>query len=424
MSEKKPEKKGGEESFDFLQETIKPKKISRRQLIQQLLRIAVYGLILGGFACLGFFALKPLAQKCFPEKTQTVVIPEDEQNKDESTGDEETPSQDDTQDQVLDQQNYAQMMEKMYEKVKTAKKSVVSIQKGAEQENWNAEATGIEETVSGVIVADNGQELLILSDAEICDGAKEWIATFSDHAEYKASLKKLDKNSGFAVFAVAKEGLSDSTWNAASVATLGNSNLTGQGDIVFALGNMFGYAGGAGYGIVSSVGYKEMSRDGDYGVIATDISSASDGTGVLFDLDGEVIGMISSEIWKDRGIHTANAYAISDLKSVLQLLANSSNVPYIGISGTAVTTAIQEEEGMPAGIYVIDVAADSPAMAAGIQSGDVICEVNDEKVASMSAYRKKVLTLKVGDQICVKGKRQGSGEYVDIDFNVTVGCKE
>ena len=39
------------------------------------------------------------------------------------------------------------------------------VTKGAEQENWNAEATGIDESVSGVIVADNGPEILILSYA-------------------------------------------------------------------------------------------------------------------------------------------------------------------------------------------------------------------------------------------------------------------
>ena len=123
-------------------------------------------------------------------------------------------------------------------------------------------------------------------------------------------------------------------------------------------------------------------------MIATDMSSASEGTGILFNLDGEVIGMISSDIWKDRGVRTANAYAISDLKLVIQLLANGASVPYTGVSGTAVTSGIQKEEGMPSGIYVIDVAADSPAMAAGIQSGDVICSVNGEKIVSMSAYRK------------------------------------
>ena len=54
-----PEEEPEEKKYSFLQETIKPKPVSRQQLAQQLVRIAIYGVILGAFACLGFFALKP-----------------------------------------------------------------------------------------------------------------------------------------------------------------------------------------------------------------------------------------------------------------------------------------------------------------------------------------------------------------------------
>ena len=60
LDEKEQEKpQEEEESYSFLQETIKPKKISRKMLIQQFVRIALYGLIFGGVASLGFFAVKP-----------------------------------------------------------------------------------------------------------------------------------------------------------------------------------------------------------------------------------------------------------------------------------------------------------------------------------------------------------------------------
>lgn len=110
---------------------------------------------------MGFFALRPLAQHLFPEKTQVVTIQEDDQSEEDSAEGDDTTEQNDVQDQQ--EISYVQMMSKAYEKALTAKKSVVSVAKGAEQENWNAEATGIDESVSGVIVADNGQEILILS---------------------------------------------------------------------------------------------------------------------------------------------------------------------------------------------------------------------------------------------------------------------
>ena len=293
-----------------------------------------------------------------------------------------------------------------------------------EEEDWDAEATGITSSVSGVITADNGQELLIFASESVCKDAEEWQVEFVDGTSYKASVKSRDKNSGFAVFSVAKNELSDATWNAIHVAELGNSNLAAQGDGVIALGNTLGYEDGVSYGIISSTEYQQKFRDGECGVIGTDISGSDGATGILFNMDGEVIGMISDDIWEDKGDHTVNAYAISDLKSRIQLMANGESVPYIGVYGTTVTGELQQNEGMPSGLYVIEVDPDSPAMAAGIQSGDIIWQVSGESVSSMSSYEKAVLEEKSDAVIRVKGKRKGADGYVDLDFTVNVGDKK
>ena len=159
-------------------------------------------------------------------------------------------------------------------------------------------------------------------------------------------------------------------------------------------------------------------------MLSTAIAAGSDGTGVLFNLDGEVIGLISSKIWDDEDESTANAYAISDLKTTIELLANGDSVPYIGIYGTAVTSAIQKEQGIPEGIYVIEVDPDSPAMAAGIQNGDVIWEVGGEDVSSAAAYQRALFDTMTGDTVTLRGKRLGTDGYVDVEFTVTVGSKE
>ena len=71
-----------------------------------------------------------------------------------------------------------------------------------------------------------------------------------------------------------------------------------------------------------------------------------------------------------------------------------------------------------------DVDADSPAMQAGIQSGDVIREINGEEVTNMAAYRNALLEINAGDSIRIRGRRLGAGGYVDVVFSVTVGSKE
>ena len=70
QGENRPDEGRREERYSFLQETIKPEPISKEKLIKQFLRIAVYGVILGVFSCLGFFALRPWAENWFPQNPQ------------------------------------------------------------------------------------------------------------------------------------------------------------------------------------------------------------------------------------------------------------------------------------------------------------------------------------------------------------------
>ncbi len=117
-------------------------------------------------------------------------------------------------------------------------------------------------------------------------------------------------------------------------------------------------------------------------------------------------------------------YGISGLKSEIELLSNGQAVPYVGIRGLDVTAEI-EAQGIPEGVYVRTVETDSPAMAAGIQSGDIITEAAaGKKITSLSAYQSVLRDQKSGSKIRLKGQRQGSGGYVDISFDVTVGSKE
>ena len=263
-----PEKNGapGEETqepkYSFLKETIKPKPISREKLLKEFVRIAIYGVILGAFACVGFFALKPWAQDWFRGTPDTVSIPEDEEP--DAEEEEETEPVQQT-DPVLDAQSGEEIMTSMYDLAEEGQKGIVSVDRAVAADQPGAETGGSSQSVTGVITADNGQELLILADNSICSDAQSWTVTFADGSSYTASLKKQDRNTGLAVFSVPRSDISSATWSAVKVAVLGNSNLMKQGDMVMALGNMFGYADGVGYGRQQVVehGNREQQQ-GDY----------------------------------------------------------------------------------------------------------------------------------------------------------------
>lgn len=409
------------EKYAFLQETIKPAPLSRESLFRQSARIALYGVILGLFACIGFFALKPWAEKMFQGDPKTVTIPEDEELSEEDTAEQEEDLQE--EEKKLDAMSYEEMLASIYDIAGEAKKSIAIVSRDSDSGDWKDETTGIGNSVTGIVTADNGQELLIFAPDSVCGDVNTWTVTFSDESSYTCSLKMRDHNRHLAVFSVRQNEISASTWSSVKVAALGNSNLVRQGDMIIALGNTFNYADGISYGIVSSTDYKETFYDGECDVIATDITASSEGSGVLFNLDGEVVGLALSSIWEEEETNTANAYAISDLKSVIELLANGENVPYIGVYGTTVTSRLKEDQGMPEGVYVIDVDPDSPAMSAGIQSGDIICEINGEKVTNLVTYQKAALETRMGQQIRIKGMRLGADGYVDVNYTLTVEHK-
>lgn len=409
-----------EESFSFLQETIKPKPVTGRKIMTQLARVGIYGLIFGTFACLGFFALKPWAQSKFQGDPKTVTIPADEE---QDTAPSETEATETAVTPALNADSYKELMKSIYEIAKEENKCLAAV-RATNEANTIAAASGKTESVTGLVVADNGQELLILSDNSVCADAEKWNVTFTDNSQYEVYLKKQDKNSGFAVFGIPRAKITESTWNTVKVAELGNSNITVKGEPVIALGNTFGYTDGVGYGIVSSNSYKETLADAQRGVLATDIASESGGTGVLFNLNGEVIGIIDPGIWEGTQGNTAKALAISDLKSTIELLVNGKSVPCVGVFGTTINDTLAKEQDMPVGIYVTEVKPDSPAMAAGIQSGDILQIVAGTKLSNTLSYEKTVMNCKVGENVKIKGKRKGANGYVDIDFTVAVGSQE
>ena len=144
----------------------------------------------------------------------------------------------------------------------------------------------------------------------------------------------------------------------------------------------------------------------------------------MFNRQGEVIGIICDAAGEDAKEELMHAYAISDIKDVMQFLANGEGVPYIGIHATDVSENIAEDRRIPRGIYVDKVEADSPAMRAGIQSGDVLTAIGGTDIENFEQYHELLMEEKEGTHLLIKGYRRGAkDQYVAVHFNATVGNK-
>ena len=175
------------------------------------------------------------------------------------------------------------------------------------------------------------------------------------------------------------------------------------------------------YGIVTSTSDTVSRVDAQYGLLTTDITGSSQGSGVILNLEGEIVGIIAQSFGGEENGNLIIGLPISQIKDLIQTLSDENKeMVYLGITGEDITAEISEKKGIPVGIFVEKVEVDSPAMQVGIQNGDVIIELNGEKVETVKGYQQQLKSCKSGETVKVKAMRQGTEGYVEVSFNVTL----
>ena len=405
-----------ENEYSFMQETIKDEVGSKTKAKKDIVRMVGLGVIFGVVASLSFCVTKPWLEEHLTGDKAEVEIPQEEEEEPEDAAEETEEVV--TPDLGID--SYRQLQYSLTEIGNQAAKSVVEINGIVSDQQWMTDTYDTKNSTSGLIVADNGQELLIWGKGNVAHDVKRITVTFCDGKSYEASLKRKEGILGFGIYAVDRQNIQDSTWSHIQIATLGSTSSAVKGEPVIVLGSPFGYAGSMGFGTVASNKNVVGKADVEYRLICTDISAAANGSGVIVNVRGEVVGVIDQSISGESSMNLVTGYGISDIKSMIEQLSNGQGISYIGINGVDVTDEI-EAQGVPKGVYVKGVETDSPAMTAGIQSGDIITEINGKDVTTLAEYHSALMDIKSGRKIALSGKRQGNGGYVDVDFSVTVG---
>ena len=399
------------DDYSFLQEKIKDDAGSPKTIKKKIVRMIILGFIFGIVACFTFVLLNPVVSGLLGQDTKEVSIPED----DEEELEEETEADRSAEEQAEEQQQL-RLLKDLQNRAKEVSGAVVYIsgQRRIEKD------TEIKKT-SGVIVADNGSQILVLSQTLSDKELKNIRITFADGKDYPAKVKMKDNNIGIVICAVDKEDLKDETLKQMEIVTLGNSLLAESGDCVFLIGKSGEEALQISYGFVASSEEKMEIADGNVGLLRVDVAGATFDNGILFNQDGEMTGLVNKSLSDNKTLVTV--LSISDIKNELERMLNGRGVPYAGIWGEALPEELKAQ-GLQDGILVKEIDTDSPVMGAGVQPGDVITEVNGTKIANMNEYRNALLKSTVKEQLVLKGFRKGADDnYVEMEFKVVVGKK-
>ena len=425
---------------DFLRETIKQKPVNKKKLLRRTLITVAMAVVFGLVACFTFLVLEPVISNRlypeeepeevrFPEETVTEEMrPEDmliEEEQNEPV--ENAPAELDEEqiEELLSQvqfslNDYQLLYEEMSALAEKVGRSVVTVTGVVSDVDWLNDIYENEASASGIIVANNGKSILILVSAGTLNGAENIIVTFCDQAKVNAELVQKDNDTKLAVLSVPLVDIEEETMDVISIATLGSSgSLSLLGSPVMALGSPMGTSGSVCYGVVTSMGTVVDQADSAYKIITTDIYGSRNATGVLVNMKGSVIGIIDNVNTSNDMGNLLTAYGITELKKTIEKMSNDKERAYLGIHGVDVPREVREELEIPDGVYIRGIEMDSPAMAAGIQSGDVVIQINDTPTLTYSSLLDVLYNSNPEDTLDFVLMRQGR----EMNATVTLGTR-
>lgn len=318
--------------------------------------------------------------------------------------------------------------------VDTVMPSVVSIfGTYAVTENFWGYAVKQEETGSGsgIIVGENEEELLLVTNNHVVADSTSLSVQFIDESTYDAVVKGTDADADLAVIAIKLSGLSTATKSAIRIATLGDSDTLKVGEPAIAIGNALGYGQSVTTGVISALN-RDYSVDEDgntQALIQTDAAiNPGNSGGALLDVNGEVIGINSNKITGTKVEGMGYAIPISTAKPIIaELMNKQTRTPveqnkrgYLGISGLNVDSQVQEMYGIPVGVYISRVYEGTAAQKAGLKKGDIIISCDGETVETMEGLSTLLDSMEAGTSVQIGVMMSVDGGYQERILEVTL----
>lgn len=436
-----------QDEFVFMREEIKARPINRKKLMRNTVVAAISAVVFGLVACVTFALLAPFVidrlsdkeKEEEEEKVNPIVISFPEDTEDEEMAPEdmlvtsvepapepaETPTLDEDEikallsDVKLGLEDYQDMYKSLSDVAVTAQRFLVRVTPVKDSTDIFNNAYVRESELTGFITETNETNLFITTKYSQVKGSNDILVTFCNGVYARATLAAFDTTTDLCVLSVLEEDINEVTREAIRIATLGSStSYSIVGMPIIAVGSPLGVFRSVNYGIITSNTNKLNLTDSVYKQLYTNIYGSSSATGVLINLKGEVLGIIDTT---HSGLDTRNlvcAYGISELKKPLERMMNGLDTVYMGITGDDVPVAMVSA-GAPEGVFVLSVEMDSPAMKAGIQSGDIIVGTPITRINKFRDFLILLRGFKPGDSETIVVSRNSQGEYKQINLEIT-----
>lgn len=446
--------------FEFIKEQViekKRKKIKKRLL--PFLMTIILAILFGLVAAVTFALTEPglygflnkeketKTPISFPSPSPQItptptitIIPENTGGESSSTGNDNSNPDDPqaTQSPEEVQPQSIQVTEKidasiedlatMYEEVRNVaynvNQSIVTVSSTFSVVDWFNKTVDKTEDTTGVIVAGSSSDFLILVSYDRVKDANSLRIKFTDNTYVDAVLQDYESDINLAILSVAKEDIPQIFMTNLKVATLGESYSMSVGNLVLALGSPNGHTNSMDVGIITHKGSWVSIIDNKLDLFNTDMADNPNSDGIIVNLKGEIIGIITRTLKEDVNKELSTVIGISKVQPYIEKMVNQKPRNYFGIKAEDMTEAAMQEHKVANGIYVTEVLPDSPAFEAGMKSGDIIQFINNQTVLSTNSFFNNISANQPDAEIAVKIRRTSGTTDKDMDLTVVLAEKE
>lgn len=454
MTDEKEKKTGAagsginENNESVIRETIKQRPIDRRKVFRNMLMTVLLAVLFGAVASVTFYLLEPVINRGnSPERegaATQVTLPEadyeitpdkmyedDKQLEDAASGSSEGSS--DVEVAVEEAMRkitfgideYRQLNSAIRGYANQLNKSVVTVTAVRSGTDWLNNTVESENEAEGVIVAVTDTDIVAAVNGVSLSDSENVNVTFCDGKTVEAELLDSDSYTGISVVSVGKSRLTEETLGEIRAAVLlSNENANVEGRPVIAFGSLTGIPGAMDYGIVTSADRILDFPDSQYRYLMTDMNGNTSSNGVLFDFNGNVLGFIKSDEYAETDPGVITAISSASVKSLINRMTNREPGAVLGIHAIDVPEQAVEEDGVPEGVAVTQVEVGSPAMDAGIRSGDIIVSARGTGVKRYSDFLAILESAEPGDTLTFTVMRPGNEGYESTRFEAVLGSTE
>ena len=272
---------------------------------------------------------------------------------------------------------------------------------------------------SGFIISSDGY---VVTNNHVVENASGDVSlTLDDGRSVTASVVGTDPKTDLALLKIKEAG----TYKSVAF----TNNAPRVGDWVIAVGNPFGLGGTVTAGIVSARG-RDIGAGpyDDFLQIDAPVNRGNSG-GPTFNVNGDVVG-VNTAIYSPSGGSVGIGFAIPSevARDVIAALKDKGAVArgWIGVQIQPVTDEIADTMGLRStkGALVAETQPNSPALAAGLRSGDVITAINGDKIESPRELSRRIAAMGPEAKVELTYLREGAEKATSLKLGALPGDKQ